>query len=278
MRAGFITLVFKALRQQICCEPRVPAGMPILCSSCYCLIVPLYVQSCCHADSSLHVHVGISQGRLQRLTRWLTSFWRPAPYTYLDQSSAAVADNHPQQPVTSAFHVTEESAVDLHHFQPDSTAVAHSHMHPDLHHGHVTASELNDRLAADEWHGHRNQGALAYNRVVSSEEQQQAQGQQDVGQSSSTQEAATDVNRRRGPSTSRWQSGRRRKGRQPKSTSGTEGYLRNERQQKRNQASQNDVLSNVKAVVPYLSDEVILAELNCTLDVNQAVENLLSRM
>ena len=39
-----------------------------------------------------------------------------------------------------------------------------------------------------------------------------------------------------------------------------------------------EVLQNVKAVVPYLSDDVILAELDCTMDVNQAVENLLSRM
>lgn len=274
------SLSCKSLREQICCEPRVPAGMPILCSSCYCLTVPLDMQSCCHADSSLHVHAGNSQGRLQRLSRWLTSLWRPAPYTYLDQSSAAVADNHPQQPVTSAFHVTQGSAVDLHHFQPDSSAVTHSHMDVDLHHGHVAASELHDRHTPDEWHSHRNQGNVVYSRVSSSEEQQQAQGQgqQDVGQSSSTQEAATDVNRRRGPNTSRWQSAKRQKGRQPKSTSGAEGSLNKERQQKRSQASQIDVLRNVKAVVPYLSDEVILAELDCTLDVNQAVENLLSRM
>ncbi|DBB08780.1 TPA: hypothetical protein ACH3X3_007445 [Trebouxia sp. C0006] len=223
---------------------------------------------------------GNSQGRLQRLSRWLTSLWRPAPYTYLDQSSAAVADNHPQQPVTSAFHVTQGSAVDLHHFQPDSSAVTHSHMDVDLHHGHVAASELHDRHTPDEWHSHRNQGNVVYSRGSSSEEQQQAQGQgqQDVGQSSSTQEAATDVNRRRGPNTSRWQSAKPQKGRQPKSTSGAEGSLNKERQQKRSQASQIDVLRNVKAVVPYLSDEVILAELDCTLDVNQAVENLLSRM
>lgn len=50
------------------------------------------------------------------------------------------------------------------------------------------------------------------------------------------------------------------------------------RQQHRDSASQREVLCNVKAVVPYLSDEVILAELECTLDANQAVENLLSRM
>lgn len=210
----------------------------------------------------------------------MTSLWRPAPYTYLDQSSAAVADNHPQHPVTHAFHVTEGSAVDLYHFQPDSAAVTHSHMDADLHHGHIAASQPHDRHTPDEWHGHCNLGNVVYNSVSSSDEQQQAQGhgQQDVGQSSSTQEAATDVNRRRGPNTSRWQSAKRRKGRQPKSTSDAEGSLRNERQQKRSQASPMDVLRNVKAVVPYLSDEVILAELDCTLDVNQAVENLLSRM
>ena len=251
--------------------------MPTLYSSLCCLGSPLE-SGCCHADRSLHFHVGNWQGRVQRLPRWLTSLWRPAPYTYLDQSSAAVADNHSQQPATSAFHVTQESAMDLHHFQPDSAAVTHSHMDADLYYGHVAASEPPDRLAPDEWHGHRNQGDVVYNRLSSSDEQQQAQGQQDVGQSSSAQEAATDVNRRRGPSTSRWQSGKRQKGRQPKSTSGAEGSLRNERQQKRSRASQKEVLRNVKAVVPYLSDEVILAELDCTLDVNQAVENLLSRM
>ncbi len=168
--------------------------------------------------------------------------------------------------------------MDLHHFQPDRPAVTHSHVDNDLRHGHVAASEPHDRLAPDEWHGHRNQGALVYNRVLSSDEQQQAQGQQDVGQSSSTQEAATGVNRRRGPSTSRWQSGKRLRGSQPKKSSGAEGSQRNDRQKKRGRASQREVLRNVKAVVPYLSDEVILAELDCTLDVNQAVETLLSRM
>lgn len=268
------SLSYKAPRQQFCCESCLLAGT-------LAFVPPLLLPGskfCCHVDCSLHFHAGNRQGRFQRLPRSLTSLWRPAPYTYLDQSSAAVADNHSQQPATSAFHVREESAVDLHDFQPDSTAVTHSHMDADLRHGHGAASELHDRLALDEWHGHRNQGDVAYNMVSSSDEQQQWQGQQDVGQSSSTQEAATGVNRRRGPSTSKRQSGKRRKGRQPKSNSGAEGSLRNERQQKRNQASQNDVLSNVKAVVPYLSDEVILAELNCTLDVNQAVENLLSRM
>lgn len=259
--------------QQSCCE--ATAKCLFVCSSCYCLINP-FVQSCCHAECISHFHVGNRQGRFQRLPRWLTSLWRPAPYTYLDQSSAAVADNHPQHPVTSAFHVTEESTVDLQHFQPDSTAVTHSHMDADLCHGHVTASELHDRLAPDEWHGHRNQGAVGYNRML--EEQQQAQGQQDVGQSSSTQDAATGLNRRRGPSTSRWQGGRPLWGSQPKRSSGAEGSQRNERQKQRSPASQREVLRNVKAVVPYLSDEMILAELDCTLDANQAVENLLSRM
>lgn len=261
--------------QQSCCE--ATAKCLFVCSSCYCLINP-FVQSCCHAECISHFHLGNRQGRFQRLPRWLTSLWRPAPYTYLDQSSAAVADNHPQHPVTSAFHVTEESTVDLQHFQPDSTAVTHSHMDADLCHGHVTASELHDRLAPDEWHGHRNQGAVGYNRMPSSEEQQQAQGQQDVGQSSSTQDAATGLNRRRGPSTSRWQGGRPLWGSQPKRSSGAEGSQRNERQKQRSPASQREVLRNVKAVVPYLSDEMILAELDCTLDANQAVENLLSRM
>ncbi|DBA88735.1 TPA: hypothetical protein ACH3X1_004158 [Trebouxia sp. C0004] len=221
---------------------------------------------------------GNRQGGFQRLPRWLTSFWRPPPYTYLDQSSAAVADSHSQQPVTSAFHVTEESAVDLHHFQPDSTAVTHSHMDANLRHDHVVGSELHDKHVPGEWHHDRNQGAVVYNRLPFSDEQQQAQWQHDVGQSSSTQEAATGLNRKRGPSTSRWQWGKRLWGSQPKRSSGAEASQRNERQKKRSRASQKEVLRNVKAVVPYLSDDVILAELDCTLDANQAVENLLSRM
>lgn len=250
------------------------------CHSCYrhpccCLTVPVHVQSRCHADRSLHFHVGNRQGRFQRFPRWLTSLWRPAPYTYLDQSSAAAADNRSQQPVTSAFHVTEESAEDFHHIQPSSTAVTHSHMDADL---HVPASEPHDRLAPDEWHGHHSQGDVVYNRVLFSDEQQQEQGQQDVGQSGSTQEAATGVNRRRAASTSRWHSGKLPWGGQPQRSSGAEGSQRNARQKKRGRATQREVLRNVKAVVPYLSDDVILAELDCTLDVNQAVENLLSRV
>ena len=42
--------------------------------------------------------------------------------------------------------------------------------------------------------------------------------------------------------------------------------------------SQTEILLNVKAVVPQLSDEVILRELERTLDANMAVENLLSRI
>ena len=42
-------------------------------------------------------------------------------------------------------------------------------------------------------------------------------------------------------------------------------------------AAHRDLLHRVKDVLPHLSDEIILAELERTLDADQAVDNLLSR-
>lgn len=53
---------------------------------------------------------------------------------------------------------------------------------------------------------------------------------------------------------------------------------RNRKNQQQHCTVEKELLQNVKAVVPHLTEEVILSELERTSDANQAVENLLSGM
>lgn len=53
---------------------------------------------------------------------------------------------------------------------------------------------------------------------------------------------------------------------------------RNWKDQRQHCTVERELLQNVKAVVPHLTEEVILSELERTSDANQAVENLLTGM
>ncbi len=153
-------------------------------------------------------------------------------------------------------------------FRLDSTAAGSGHIDPpDLRQSQ--AAEVQDRPVLDQWHDHRQGESLP-------SDSHQDSGQRDVGDMPSRQDSMG-LSRRRGPP-SRWQWTRQIWGSRPSSSSAAEGSAGNNKQQRTDSANQREVLSNVKAVVPYLSDEVILAELERTLDANQAVENLLSRM
>ena len=79
-------------------------------------------------------------------------------------------------------------------------------------------------------------------------------------------------------SSSRWQRLRSRWGSQHTRDSAADRPGRGRQSPRPDNTGHREVLRNVKAVVPHLSDEVILVELERTLDANQAVENLLSRM
>ena len=203
--------------------------------------------------------------------------WRPAPYTYLDQSSAAALDTHSRPPPTSAFHVTQESARDHQQLCPDSTAASQNHMGHSPEHMYA-AEQLPGRHEADYWHDQPAQETVSCHRTHSLPQQQHGQRQQETRHGSTSQGAPTTGSSSRRSSRSRWQWSRHVWGSQAGSRPAAGETARPGRQQHRDSASQREVLCNVKAVVPYLSDEVILAELECTLDANQAVENLLSRM
>lgn len=207
-------------------------------------------------------HTGFGQGRQWRLTGWLRGLWRPAPYTYLDQASASLSDPGPQLPPTSAFHVTQESAVDPQLFQAGGSHAT----------GQQSSSQSDLLPRAPAHDSHDQLSDHQYQQQDSLSPALQQSGVLDFGtrQQIGTRQTAMAGDRRRG-SAHRWHWLRR--------LSGSEQRVSHSSQRRQQDSeSQREVLRNVKAVVPYLSDEVILAELECTTDANQAVENLLSRM
>ena len=78
-------------------------------------------------------------------------------------------------------------------------------------------------------------------------------------------------------SNSRWQWLRSALGSQHRGMSAA-AASRNQKDPRQHSTAHKELLQNVKAVVPHLTEEVILSELERTLDANQAVENLLSGM
>ena len=140
------------------------------------------------------------------------------------------------------------------------------------------AEQLPERHEAEHWHDQLAQETVSRDRMRPLPQQQHGQRQQETRHSGISQGAPTTGSGSRRSSRSRWQWSRHVWGSQAGSRPAAGDTRRPGRQQHRDSASQREVLCNVKAVVPYLSDEVILAELECTLDANQAVENLLSRM
>lgn len=191
----------------------------------------------------------------QRFIRWLSGLWRPAPYAYLDQSTAATQQQNPHPPA-SAFHVTEELSLDHQHFQPHPSDV-----------DSARASTSNRQLPALD------------PSVLSEHAQQQphacASAQQELQQDRSRASAHASLRRN---SNSRWQRLRSWWGSQHTRDPAANRHSRGRQRPRQDSTGQREVLRNVKVVVPHLSDEVILLELERTLDANQAVENLLSRM
>ena len=207
--------------------------------------------------STLFCHVGVRHSWDQRLLRWLAGLWRPAPYAYLDQSSASTYRQN-QRPPPSAYHVTEGSALDH-----------------QLVHAHSTTS---DSACPTTSSGH----SSAMTSAPQSSEQ--AEALQEPHASSSYEERLQSSRSRdsaqAGPgvqpgrhSGSRWQWLRSGWGSQQRRASAAS---RSRKDQRRHSVSQRELMENVKAVVPQLSDDIILAELARTVDANQAVENLLS--
>ena len=167
--------------------------------------------------------------------------------------------------------MTEESTVDHNLFQADSTSASHM-----VAQSETAGADVHDRLQTG--HQHDQQQRLETSLMSSFDERSiQQQGQPDTDVAHSRQGAVTGLGRRRAQ-LSKWQRMRQVMGSRQAGSSAAGTSARGEIQLQKDTASQREVLHNVKAVVPHLSDEVILAELECTLDANQAVENLLSQM
>ena len=197
-------------------------------------------------------HSGTRQSWDQRLLRWLAGLWRPAPYAYLDESSASSYQQH-QHPPPSAYHVTEESPLDhqlLHAQTTDSD--------PDF----PTTSSAHSAAVTTAAHSSEQADARQEPHGSSSHEQQ----------SRNHDSAQAGMG---GHSSSRWQWLRSGWGTQQRRRS---AISRNRTDLRQHSTGQRELLQNVKAVVPHLTDEVILSELERTMDANQAVENLLSSM
>ncbi|KAL3132793.1 hypothetical protein ABBQ38_006720 [Trebouxia sp. C0009 RCD-2024] len=197
----------------------------------------------------------------QRLLRWLAGLWRPAPYAYLDQSSATTYQ-HTQHPPPSAYHVTEGAALD-HQLVHAHSSTADS-AGPTTSSGHSPAV-INAAQSSE-------QAAASQDPPASSSHEEQEQLQ--PAGSRHFAEAGPGVEPGR-HSNSRWQWLRSGWGSQQRRASAAS---RSRKDQRQHTVDQRELLRNIKAVVPQLSDDVILAELARTVDANQAVENLLSGM
>lgn len=208
---------------------------------------------------------GSRQGQQQRLTEWLASLWRPAPYPYLDHPAVLTADRRRPAPPASAFHVSQDAAMDPQLFSADSSSHAEQSSGPsdDLHTS-AAALHAEARPEAQQWQQHQQQGAC------SSDEHPSGWGpsQDLMQQGNAAQLSLLDGSRQRGRS-GRWRWLRRFPRRHHSNSNSPHCYS--------NREDQREMVRNVKAVLPYLSDEVILAELECVTDANQAVENLLCR-
>ena len=203
------------------------------------------------------LHLGTRQSWDQRLLRWLAGLWRPAPYAYLDQSSATTYQNRNQGPLPSAYHVTETSTLDHHLFHHDVSSAESAD--PTTSSGHSPAV----MTAA-----HSSQQADAWQEPGSSSVKQQSQ----PARSRQLSQAGTDSGRHR---IARWQWPKFGWGSQQRGVSAAAASS-NQKDARQHSTAQRELLQNVKAVVPHLTEEVILLELERTLDANQAVENLLS--
>ena len=195
------------------------------------------------------------------MLRRLAGFWRPAPYAYLDQSSATTFQNQNpnQRPPQSAFHVTEVSQLEHHLLHDD--AINFDSAHPNSSLGHSPAV----MTAA-----HTSEQADAQQEPGSSSLEQQSQ----LARSRQSMQAGVSLGRH---SNSRWQWLRSALGGQQRGMSAA-AASRNRKDPRQHSTAHKELLQNVKAVVPHLTEEVILSELERTLDANQAVENLLSGM
>ena len=160
----------------------------------------------------------------------------------------------------SAFHVTEGSTVDHQHFQPHTS-----------HGGSLDTQAAAEQLPESAASGTAEQATFPQEPHTSSHHQHRLQSDRHRGSS----QAAVSSGRN---SSSRWQWLRSGWGPQQRRTSPANRSSRIRQQHRQDRVSELEVLHNIKAVVPHLSDEVILAELGCAMDANQAVENLLSRM
>lgn len=213
------------------------------------------------ANSTLTCHLGARHSWDQRLLRWLAGLWRPAPYAYLDQSSATTYQ-HTQHPPPSAYHVTEGAALD-HQLVHAHSSTADS-AGPTTSSGHSPAV-INAAQSSE-------QAAASQDPPASSSHEEQEQLQ--PAGSRHFAEAGPGVEPGR-HSNSRWQWLRSGWGSQQRRASAAS---RSRKDQRQHTVDQRELLRNIKAVVPQLSDDVILAELARTVDANQAVENLLSGM
>ena len=199
------------------------------------------------------VAAGSAQHRLP-FGAWLSSLsalWRPAPYAYLDDATgnsnrpAASARRH-----RSDLHVTSATL-------PMDESSRHEQQLSQRRQQLSTSSTQKQQSGLRQRRSHQNLQAWP-----SEDEQHAGTSLAQQGEPCSTHHVSV-------PDNGRWQrllgSKRPRKYWTPRSKPSV------------TDAAHRDLLHRVKDVLPHLSDEVIVAELERTLDADQAVDNLLSR-
>lgn len=188
----------------------------------------------------------------------MSSLWRPAPYAYLDDTTASsgrAVHLTTMPPPATAFHVTPAAASD------QAVAMHEEAAGPSTSYTHVHHDSARQRQSHQNWSQHSQLGPDGQQHQLPQEHQHSQALEQDH------------VPRQQSSRTSRWRWQWFRGLRAPQI--GSRQHDSGSRQL-RPSFDQRELLHRVRDVLPHLSDEAILAELGNTDSVDEAVDNLLT--